>query len=297
MAPIPAFTPARPSHVVLITGCSSGIGRATALHLAREGWMVYATARKVEGLADLRDAGCVTLPLDVNNAAAVTELLARIERDHGAVGVLVNNAGYAQYGAVESLTVDAVRRQFETNVFGLLTLTKAVLPGMRRQGWGKVVNLSSMGGRLTFPGGGVYHASKYAVEALSEALRFELRGFGVDVILIEPGLIHSGFGERFQAEARPGAATEADMDDGGPYAVYNREVVAASAASYSRGLLAPLGGQPEDVARVIGRAISARRPKARYPVTLSAHVMIRLRRWLPDRWWDAVMRTRFPEPR
>ena len=118
MAPIPAFTPARPSHVVLITGCSSGIGRASALHLAREGWMVYATARKVDGLADLRDAGCVTLPLDVNDAAAVAELLARIERDHGAVGVLVNNAGYAQYGAVESLTVDAVRRQFETNVFG-----------------------------------------------------------------------------------------------------------------------------------------------------------------------------------
>ena len=133
-----------------------------------------------------------------------------VEAEHGAVGVLVNNAGYSQSGAIETVAMDKVRAQFETNVFGLVRLCQLVLPGMRRQRWGKIVNLSSMGGRLVFPGGGFYHATKYAVEAISDALRFEVKGFGIDVILIEPGLIRTSFGETASggvAEASPARAT------------------------------------------------------------------------------------------
>jgi NAD(P)-dependent dehydrogenase (short-subunit alcohol dehydrogenase family) len=182
------------SKAVLITGCSTGIGRATAERLARNGHVVYATARRLESIADLAQHGCKLLALDVCDEASMQAAVAAVERDHGAVGVLINNAGYGSEGPVEEVPMSEVRRQFETNVFGLLRLTQLVLPGMRRQGWGKVVNLSSMGGRMTLPGGGVYHATKYAIEALSDALRFEVRGFGVDVIVIEPGAIKTEFG-------------------------------------------------------------------------------------------------------
>src|SRR5881275_1987160 len=183
------------SRAVLITGCSTGIGRATAVRLAERGWPVYATARRLDTIRDLAGHGCKILALDVCDEASIRAAVDTVERAEGAVAVLVNNAGYGQEGAFEEVPMAEVRRQFETNVFGLARLTQLVLPGMRRQGWGKVVNLSSMGGRLTFPGGGVYHASKHAVEALSDALRFEVRGFGIDVITIEPGLIRTEFGD------------------------------------------------------------------------------------------------------
>ena len=179
------------SRSVLITGCSTGIGRATALRLAASGWTVYATARQPATLDDLAAAGCRTLALDVTDEESMVAAVAAVE---GGVGVLINNAGYSQSGALETLSMDSVRRQFETNVFGLLRLTQLVLPGMRAAGAGKIVNLSSMGGRLVFPGGGAYHATKYAVEALSDALRMEVRRFGIDVICIEPGLIRTEFG-------------------------------------------------------------------------------------------------------
>jgi len=183
------------SKAVLITGCSSGIGRATAERLVGEGWTVYATARRPETLTELEQKGCRTLALDVTDEQSMRAAVAQVTEEQGAVGVLVNNAGYSQSGAVESVPMEQVRAQFETNVFGLLQMCQLVLPGMRSQAWGKVVNISSMGGRLTFPGGGLYHATKYAVEALSDALRFEVRGFGVDVIVVEPGLIVTQFGE------------------------------------------------------------------------------------------------------
>jgi NAD(P)-dependent dehydrogenase (short-subunit alcohol dehydrogenase family) len=176
-----------PSRAVLITGCSTGIGRATAQHLAGRGWTVYATARRPDSIADLRDRGCRTLALDVTDEDSMAAAVGAVTDAEGAVGVLVNNAGYSQSGAVESVPMDRARAQFETNVFGLLRMCQLTLPGMREQGWGKVVNIGSMGGRFTFPGGGLYHATKYALEALSDALRFEVRGFGVDVVLIEPG--------------------------------------------------------------------------------------------------------------
>ena len=183
------------SKAVLITGCSSGIGHATALRLASRGWPVYASARRSESIADLAEAGATTLQLDVTDEQSMRAAVAQVEREHGAVGVLINNAGYSQSGPIEQVAPDAIRRQFDTNVFGPVALIKLVLGGMRAQHWGKIVNVSSMGGRLTFPGGGYYHASKYALEAISDALRFEVRGFGVDVIVIEPGLIVTEFGK------------------------------------------------------------------------------------------------------
>src|SRR4051812_17096408 len=157
---------------VLITGCSSGIGHATAERLAAAGWTVYATARKPETLADLEGRGCRTLALDVTDEASMQAAVAAVQGEHGAVGALVNNAGYSQSGPIEEVPIEAARRQFETNVFGAMRLTQLVLPGMREQGWGRVVNVSSMGANFTFPGGGWYHATKHALNALSDALRF-----------------------------------------------------------------------------------------------------------------------------
>jgi NAD(P)-dependent dehydrogenase (short-subunit alcohol dehydrogenase family) len=278
------------SKAVLVTGCSTGIGRATAERLVTDGWTVYATARRVETLADLEQAGCRTLPLDVTDEASMQAAVDAVSSAEGAVGVLVNNAGYSQIGAVESVPMDAVRRQFDTNVFGLIRMCQLVLPGMRAQGSGKIVNIGSMGGRLTFPGGGMYHATKYAVEALSDALRFETRGFGVDVILVEPGLITTNFGDTSTGTVSDTAS------DAGPYAEFNRRVAGTTESAYS-GPMAKLGGGPEVVAETIATALRAKRPKARYPVTLSAHLMINQRRLVSDRVWDLMMRAQFPTPR
>jgi NAD(P)-dependent dehydrogenase (short-subunit alcohol dehydrogenase family) len=274
------------SQALLITGCSTGIGRATAERLARRGLTVYATARRLESIEDLREAGCRTLALDVDDEDSMRAAVATVERDEGAVGALVNNAGYSQSGAVETVPLDEVRRQFETNVFGLLRMCQLVLPGMRRQGRGRIVNVSSMGGRLVFPGGGVYHATKYAVEALSDAMRFEVRGFGVDVVVIEPGLIKTNF-----AETAVGSVKQED----GPYAKFNSAVAASTAGVYE-GPLGKLGGGPEKVAAAIERAVTAKRPRTRYPVTASARFFLAQRALLPDRAWDAMVGTSIPRP-
>jgi len=278
-----------PSKAVLITGCSSGIGHATAAHLVDQGWKVYATARRPDTLTDLEQRGCETLALDVTDEASMRAAVDAVTEAEGAVGVLVNNAGYSQSGAIETVPIDDARRQFETNVFGLLRMCQLVLPGMRAQHWGKIVNVSSMGGRLTFPGGGVYHASKYAVEALSDALRFEVRGFGVDVIVIEPGLIVTKFGEV------AAGSVSATVEDGA-YGEFNRKVADLTEGAY-KGPMAKLGAGPEAVAKAIAGAISSSRPKARYPVTASARLLIGQRRLSPDRLWDLMMRTQFPQPR
>jgi NAD(P)-dependent dehydrogenase (short-subunit alcohol dehydrogenase family) len=279
------------SKAVLITGCSSGIGRSTALRLARSGWTVYATARDPDTLADVKQAGARTLALDVTDEASMRAAVDTVESAEGAVGVLVNNAGYSQSGAVETVTLDAVRRQFETNVFGVVQLTQMVLPAMRAQRFGKIVNVGSMGGRLTFPGGGFYHATKYALEAISDALRFEVQGFGIDVILVEPGLIVTEFGEAATA-SMAGVQTA----DGDPYGEFNAAVGALTKGAYD-GPMRRLGGPPEQVARVIERAIKRRRAPTRVKVTASARLMIATRRMLGDRAWDTAMRGQFPQPR
>jgi NAD(P)-dependent dehydrogenase (short-subunit alcohol dehydrogenase family) len=279
------------SRAVLITGCSSGIGHATAERLADNGWTVYATARNADKLSELAEKGCKTLSLDVEDEDSMKAAVAEVEQAEGAVGVLINNAGYSQSGAVESVPMDKVRKQFETNVFGLVRMTQLVLPGMRKQGWGRIVNLSSMGGKLVFPGGGYYHATKYAVEAISDALRYEVKGFGVDVVLIEPGLIVTNFGGTAQGSIGNGS------DDGevDAYEDFNKAVGKATADAYE-GPTAKLGGPPEAVAKVIDKAISSKRPRPRYTVTPSAKLLMTQRRLMSDRMWDRMMRTQFPRP-
>jgi NADP-dependent 3-hydroxy acid dehydrogenase YdfG len=276
-----------PSDAILITGCSSGIGRATAARLAASGHRVYATARKLDAIADLAASGCRTLALDVTDEKSMRDAVAAVEDAEGAVGVLVNNAGYSQSGAVETLDLDDVRRQFETNVFGLIRMCQLVLPGMRRQRSGRIINLSSMGGKLTFPGGGAYHATKHAVEAISDALRFEVKGFGVDVVVIEPGLIKTQFAETARATV--------DESRDGPYASFNEAVAAATVDAYE-GPLSRLGGGPDAVAKTIEKAITAKRPRTRYPVTPSAWLFLGQRAVMTDRTWDAVTGTQFPHP-
>jgi NAD(P)-dependent dehydrogenase (short-subunit alcohol dehydrogenase family) len=275
---------------VLVTGCSSGIGRATAALLARRGHTVYATARSQDSLADLAAGGCRTLALDVTDEDSRRAAVDTVVSEAGSVGALVNNAGYSQSGALETLDLDDVRRQFETNVFGLLRMCQLVLPSMRERGTGRIVNVSSMGANFTFPGGGSYHATKYAVEALSDALRFEVAGFGVGVTVVQPGIIRTSFSERAVAEVpSPG-------DQAGPYDEFNASVAEATRAVYQHGALARLGGEPEDVAKVIARAITARRAPVRVRVTPSAHVLVNQRRLLPVRVWDRLLRSQFPTP-
>jgi NAD(P)-dependent dehydrogenase (short-subunit alcohol dehydrogenase family) len=279
---------AEASKAVLITGCSSGIGHETAKHLAEKGHEVYATARRPESIEDLKAAGCETLACDVTDEASMKACVEAVENAAGAVGALVNNAGYSQSGAIETVPLESVRRQFETNVFGLIRMCQLVLPGMRRQRSGRIVNISSIGGKLTFPGGGIYHATKHAVEGLSDVLRFEVKGFGIDVIVIEPGLIKTGF-----ADAAVGSM--ADTANEGPYGEFNTAVGQATAGAYEGGL-ARLGGGPDTVARKIERAITARRPKTRYRVTPSAGLTLGMRGVMTDKMWDRFVGTQFPRP-
>ena len=280
------------SKAVLITGCSSGIGRATAERLVAGGWKVYATARNVDSISDLAGRGCEVLPLDVTDEGSMRAAVGEVEEREGAVGVLVNNAGYSQSGAVEEVSMEKVRRQFETNVFGLARMCQLALPGMRRQGWGRIVNVSSMGGRFTFPGGGYYHATKHAVESISDALRFEVDGFGVKVVVVEPGIIRTGFADAATGsmEGPTGATAE------NPYAGFSAAVARATRDNYERGPILKLGGGPETVAAAVERAITADSPRTRYAVTPSAHLFIWLRRLLPDRAWDAFVGTVYPRP-
>ena len=212
--------------------------------------------------------------------------VAAVEGTHGAVGVLVNNAGYSQSGAVEEVPIEAARKQFETNFFGAVRLCQLVLPAMRAQRQGRIINMSSIGGRLTFPGGGMYHATKYALEAVSDVLRWEVRPFGIDVVVIEPGLIRTDFGR---------AAAESVEAIGGaesPYRAFNAAVAQETTDAYKL----PFATGPDTVARVVERAVNAGRPRTRYVVTLGARAAVVLHTLLPDRAWDLAMRAQFTTP-
>ena len=276
---------AEPSKAVLITGCSSGIGHAIAERLVAGGHRVYASARRPDAIADLAEKGCEILAIDVTDDDSMRAAVAAVEDAEGAVGVLVNNAGYGQSGAIEATPIDAVRRNFETNLLGYMRMAQLVLPGMRRQGSGRIVNMSSVAGRVTMPGSGPYSATKFAIEAMSDALRFEVRGFGVQVVIVEPGPIRSGFTGTANA-SMPGAD--------GAYADYHEAVAKADAEADQSKLLA---GDPDDVAKAVERAITARRPRTRYRVTVPARLLPTMRRVLSDRTFDAFLRTQAPPPR
>lgn len=278
--------------VVLITGCSSGIGEATARRLQRAGHLVYASARRPETLTGLAAGGCRTLALDVTDEASMAAAVRQVEQEQGRLDVLVNNAGYGLYGPVEQLSLEEVRRQFETNVFGLVRLCQLVLPGMRGQGAGRIINVSSMGGRLTLPGGGAYHGSKYAVEAISDSLRIEVRRFGIDVVLIEPGVVRTPWSEQ---ALRHQAATESADPDADPYASY-KDAVSQSFERAYRGPLARLSISADTVARVIVRATDASRPRPRYLISPLARTLVAARRWLPDRGYDRLLQQQYRLP-
>jgi len=294
--------------VVLITGCSSGIGRAAAISLHETGLRVYATARRMGALTDLTSRGIETLALDVTDESSMTRAVAAVEADAGGVSVLINNAGYGLYGPVEQQPMAEIRRQFETNFFGLVRLTQLVLPGMRRRRGGRILNVSSMGGRATLPGGAFYHASKYAVEALSDALRMEVALFGIHVVLIEPGPVNTPWNEVAAASmstAVPGApgagvagAAGSDADDTvarDPYAAY-KSAVSASFVTAQTGLLARLGSTAEDIAKVITHAVTTPRPRTRYLINPLAKSVVAMNRLLPGRAYDAILRRQYGLP-
>jgi NADP-dependent 3-hydroxy acid dehydrogenase YdfG len=273
-----------PTGPVLVTGCSSGIGLATARDLLAAGHVVYATARRPETLAELATLGAHVLALDVTSEESMTAAVTAIESEHGRVGALVNNAGYGEYGTVEETDLDKVRTMFETNVFGLARLTQLVLPAMRAAHQGRIVNVGSMGGRFTFPVGGYYHATKYAVEALSDALRNEVRGFGVGVSLVEPGLIRTGF------EGTALSSDAAGAHGNSPYAALLASSASNTTGGYGNRMIS---AGPESVAKVVRRAIESRHPKPRYVVTPAARALIATRTLGGSRLWDLMMRAQF----
>ncbi|HJQ44640.1 MAG TPA: oxidoreductase [Jatrophihabitantaceae bacterium] len=267
---------------ILLTGCSSGIGAATARRLAERGYTVYATARRPDTLTDLASAGCKTLALDVTDEVSMAAAVDTVLAEHGRVGALVNNAGYGEYGAVEEVSIDRVRKQFETNVFGLARMCQLVLPSMRAAGTGRIVNIGSMGGRLTFPYGGYYHATKHAVEALSDALRYEVRPYGIKVVLFEPGLIATEFGNTVSGTMHDTTAGDS------PYAARATRMDGMINRMYANRLLR-IG--PDRVAKVIEKALTKRSPHTRYVVPMSTRTLIGVRQVLPGRGWDGMLRT------
>ncbi len=268
--------------VFLITGCSSGIGRATAAAAAAAGHRVFATGRRPESLAEL-GPGIEALPLDVTDGDAIHRVVSDVVARAGRIDVLVNNAGYGQMGTVEDIPLERWRAEFDVNVFGLIAVTQAVLPHMRARRAGRVINIGSIAGRIAYPFGGAYCASKFAVEAISDALRLEVERFGVRVVLIEPGPIHTRFGERVETEVEPLA-----HDSGSAYHAWYEKAYARFRRESRVGAL-----PPEAVARVVLGAATARRPRARYLITWPAKLFAFAKRIVPDAILDAGMRSKF----
>jgi NAD(P)-dependent dehydrogenase (short-subunit alcohol dehydrogenase family) len=284
---------------VVVTGANSGIGLSTAVELARHGYDVVGTVRSEEKGEHLlrtaaeKDAVVRYVVCDVADAESTEQAFAEVAAmtaDDG-LWAVVNNAGFGLGGPVEETSDEAAREIFETNVLGPMRICRLVLPGMRERGDGRIVNISSMGANFVFPGGGYYHATKFAVDALTDALRFEVKGFGIDAVIIQPGLIMTNFGD-----AAVGSM-ETTTDDNGPYAQFNAKLAEATKGVYEQGPAAKLGGPPEAVAKTIEKAITTKRPKPRYLVTPSAHLLVNQRRLMPDRVWDRFLRTQFPQPK
>ncbi|MBL0887141.1 oxidoreductase [Myceligenerans indicum] len=272
------------TRVALVTGGSSGIGADAALRLQDAGYTVYAAARRIDRMSALRNAGVRVLGLDLTDDASIRDAVDEIVRTSGRIDVLVNNAGYGSYGAVEDVPLAEARSQIEVNVFGLARLTQLVLPHMRARRSGTVINISSMGGRFVTPLGGWYHASKFAVEALSDALRLETAQFGIRVVVVEPGSIRTEWG----AIAAQGVQ---ETSGAGAYSAMADGVAATLAASSQPD--ARMTSGPEVIGRTIVKIATARRPRTRYRIGFGAAPLVFLRRLLPDRAFDALIRRAF----
>lgn len=264
----------------LVTGASSGIGYETVLSLLSEGATVYAAARRVERMEDLKAKGAKTLALDVTDDAAMTAAVRLILAETGSIDILVNNAGYGSYGAVEDVPIDEGRRQFEVNIFGLARLVQLVLPGMREKRSGRIVNISSVGGKIYMPFGGWYHATKHALEGLSDCLRLETEPFGVYTVIIEPGVIKTEWGTIAADNLIKTSGT-------GAYAGKARRLAETMKQYYAGNGVT----EPAEIARVILKAVTARKPKTRYAKGYLAAPMLALRKILPDRLFDKMVRS------
>lgn len=265
--------------VILLTGASSGIGYDTAVALAQQGHKVYAAARRVERMEPLRQYGIVPLKMDVTDEASMKEGVKTLLDDEGRIDVLINNAGYGYFGAVENVPMDDARNQLEVNVFGLARLCQLVLPTMRAQHSGRIINTASVAGRAVFYYGGWYHVSKYAVESLSDAMRMELKPFGIDVVIIEPGAIKTNWGiiaADHLIESSKGTAYE---QTGMMMANNLRNMYLSNTIS-----------DPAVVRKAIVRAVNARRPCTRYRIGRMANAIVFFHWLLPTRWWDAFLR-------
>ncbi|MFI1194855.1 SDR family NAD(P)-dependent oxidoreductase [Micromonospora sp. NPDC020750] len=276
------------------TGMSSGSGKATALRLHRAGWPVYATGRNVEALADLADEGITVLYLDVNDEESMTAAVKRITDEHGAVGTLINNAAYSLNGTIGETPMDQVRAQFETNVFGLCRLTQMVLPGMREQGGGRVIMMSSIFGMFATPGRGYYQATKHALEAISDSLRLEVAPFGIKVVVLQPAPILGGF--------VPDSVADLGMDSHENPALYRDfwEHFVDWHQAYRLSDNPPLRGKiavrAENVAKVLETAVSTPNPRIRYRLGMPPRLLPKMRAMIGERGWEKFVRAFFPVP-
>jgi NAD(P)-dependent dehydrogenase (short-subunit alcohol dehydrogenase family) len=266
--------------VAIVTGASSGIGEVTCYALRDRGFDVYAAARRVQQMGALDHAGAHVARLDVTDDASMVALVDHVMAEAGRIDVLVNNAGYGSYGALEDVSMDEARRQFDVNVLGLARMTQLVLPHMRARRGGRIVNMSSMGGKIHEPLGAWYHATKFAVEGLSDSLRVELAPFGIHVVLIEPGVIKTEWAGIAAEHVRAVSAA-------GPYAGQARGVAAVLDAASGTGAR---GSAPVVVAEAVVKAATASRPRTRYVVGLGARPVLLARAVLSDRGFDRALR-------
>lgn len=266
------------SKIALVTGASSGMGKEIARRLLSDGLTVIVAARSVDKMADLVDQGAESIRLDIADEASVKAAVGQIIETRGGVDVLVNNAGFGCYGAVEDTPLEDARYQFEVNLFGLARLTQLLLPKMRERGAGKIINISSMGGKIYTPLGAWYHASKHALEGWSDCLRLELKATGVDVVIVEPGAIQTEFGD---VMAKPMVARSGD----GAYSDLARKMAKATENSYRDGGASP----PSLIADIVSSAVRSSRPKTRYAAGRLAKPLLFARRWLSDRMFDRVI--------
>lgn len=264
--------------IALVTGASAGIGEATVKRLIQDGWKVYAVARRLDRMEPLRRLGAELLALDLTDDASIVAAVEAIRAADGRLDLLVNNAGYGSYGALEDVPMDEARRQVEVNLFGLARLCQLTTPLMRAQRSGTIVNVTSIGGKSGEPFGAWYHATKFAVEGLSDCLRMELRPFGIRVVIIEPGAIRT----EWQGIAGQSLVERSGESDYAPWALKHAALLRSVEGS-------SLASPPEVVANTIARAAAARRPHIRYATGGGAQIFLFLIRWLPDRWLDALM--------
>jgi len=264
--------------VVLITGASSGIGKETASLMNTKGFSVYAAARRIERMKDLEKQGIHLVEMDVTDEASMVSGVNSILAKEGSIDILVNNAGYGSYGAIEDVSLDEGRRQFEVNLFGLARLTQLVLPKMRQNKYGKIINISSIGGKIYTPFGGWYHATKHAVEGFSDCLRLETQPFGIDVIIVEPGGIATEWGDIAAENLRKTSAK-------GAYAAAANKTADGMVKTYASNQVS----KPIVIAETILKSITARKPKTRYTAGYMAGTTILMRRFLSDRLFDRII--------